>query len=562
MLNKMATDMFQPGSSIIPATLVELSVSCRKLIDADVFSKSDPMCVLFTQDPGSKKWTEFGRTEIIWNNLNPDFVKKFIIHYFFEESQKLKFEIYDVDSKSAKLDKHDFLGKLECTLAEIVIANRLVKRLHGPKRDSGVIIVNAEELSSCKEEVTMQYSAHQLDKKDFFGKSDPFLAFYRCNEDGSFTVVHRTEVIKRTLNPTWRTFTINIRLLCNGDYERPIKVECYDWDADGGHDLIGVFQTTLRELTKGRDISNVYECINPKKKAKKKKYRNSGTIELLSCSVDKVFTFLDYIRGGTQIHCTFAIDFTASNGNPTSPSSLHYISPYNLSPYATSLHAVGNIIQDYDTDKLFPALGFGARLPPNGIVSHEFALNGNPENPYCHGVQGVVDAYHKTLHSVQLYGPTNFSPCINHVAKFAALQQDGNDYFILLILTDGIITDMPQTMEAIVNASKLPMSIIIIGIGDADFEAMEILDGDDVRVSSRGRYAERDIVQFVPMRNFAFNNQGDNSLTVQARLAKEVLEEIPEQFLSYMKKHNVRPKPPLLRQPTISSITSLPASEQ
>lgn len=64
------------------------------------------------------------------------------------------------------------------------------------------------------------------------------------------------------------------------------------------------------------------------------------------------------------------------------------------------------------------------------------------------------------------------------------------------------------------------------------------------------------------MRNFAFNNQGDNSLTVQARLAKEVLEEIPEQFLSYMKKHNVRPKPPLLRQPTISSITSLPASEQ
>lgn len=25
-------------------------------------------------------------------------------------------------------------------------------------------------------------------------------------------------------------------------------------------------------------------------------------------------------------------------------------------------------------DQLFPALGFGARLPPNGVVSHEFAL--------------------------------------------------------------------------------------------------------------------------------------------------------------------------------------------
>ena len=45
------------------------------------------------------------------------------------------------------------------------------------------------------------------------------------------------------------------------------------------------------------------------------------------------------------------------------------------------------------------------------------------------------------------------------------------------------------------QASALPLSIIIVGIGDADFEAMDVLDGDDVRLSSRGRYAERDIVQ-------------------------------------------------------------------
>ena len=45
------------------------------------------------------------------------------------------------------------------------------------------------------------------------------------------------------------------------------------------------------------------------------------------------------------------------------------------------------------------------------------------------------------------------------------------------------------------QASSLPLSIIIVGIGDANFEAMNVLDGDDVRLSSRGRYAERDIVQ-------------------------------------------------------------------
>ena len=37
---------------------------------------------------------QIGRTEVIWDNLNPDFVKKFVMEYFFEESQKLKFELY------------------------------------------------------------------------------------------------------------------------------------------------------------------------------------------------------------------------------------------------------------------------------------------------------------------------------------------------------------------------------------------------------------------------------------------------------------------------------------
>lgn len=61
-------------------------------------------------------------------------------------------------------------------------------------------------------------------------------------------------------------------------------------------------------------------------------------------------------------------------GNPAQPTSLHYMSPYQLNTYAMALKAVGEIIQDYDSDKMFPALGFGAKLPPDGRVSHEFAL--------------------------------------------------------------------------------------------------------------------------------------------------------------------------------------------
>ena len=53
------------------------------------------------------------------------------------------------------------------------------------------------------------------------------------------------------------------------------------------------------------------------------------------------------------------------------------------------------------------------------------------------------------------------------------------NYFILLILTDGVITDMDQTKQAVVAASGLPMSIIIVGVGGADFKMMEELDSDE-----------------------------------------------------------------------------------
>ncbi|KAL6474225.1 hypothetical protein MHYP_G00177860 [Metynnis hypsauchen] len=559
--NMASIGELDPLTAAIPATKVEMTVSCRNLLDRDTFSKSDPICVLYTQTVASREWREFGRTEVIDNTLNPDFVRKFILDYFFEERQNLRFDLYDLDSKSENLSKHDFLGQMYCTLGEVVGSpgSRMERPLMGiPGKNCGTIIIKAEELGNCRESVLLQFCGNKLDKKDFFGKSDPFLVFYRSNEDGTYTICHKTEVVKNTLDPVWQAFKIPVRALCNGDYDRAIKIEVYDWDRDGGHDYIGEFKTSYRELSKGQSQFNVWEVLNMKKKKKKKKYLNSGTVTLLSCLIDVEVTFLDYIKGGTQINFTVAIDFTASNGNPSQPTSLHYMNPYQLNAYAMALRAVGEIIQDYDSDKMFPALGFGAKLPPDGRVSHEFALNGNPENPYCSGIEGVLEAYYRSLKSVRLYGPTFFSPVINHVARYASLVKDGSEYFILLIISDGVISDMAQTKESIVNASCLPMSIIIVGVGSAEFDEMIELDGDEVRISSRGRFAERDIVQFVPFRDYV-DPRGNHILSM-ARLAKDVLAEIPDQFLHYMRTRGIKPNlsPPFYCSKQISAL-ALPA---
>uniref|UniRef100_A0A665WA08 Copine Vb n=1 Tax=Echeneis naucrates TaxID=173247 RepID=A0A665WA08_ECHNA len=507
---------FDPITGNIPATKVEITVSCRETV----------LCVLYTQGVETKQWREFGRTEVIDNTLNPDFVRKYILDYFFEEKQNLP----------VSLLYPDFLGQIFCTLGEIVgsPASRLEKPLGGiPGKKCGTIILSAEELSNCRDSATMQFCANKLDKKDFFGKSDPFMVFYRSNEDGTFTICHKTEVVKNTLNPVWQPFTIPVRALCNGDYDRTIKVEVYDWDRDGSHDFIGDFTTSYRELARGQSQFNVYEVSNSS---------SSTTKNKKLCSVIDVFQCPPlYLPSRTQINFTVAIDFTASNGNPSQSTSLHYMNPYQLNAYAMALKAVGEIIQDYDSDKMFPALGFGAKLPPDGRVSHEFPLNGNMENPYCNGIEGILEAYHQSLKTVQLYGPTNFAPVVNHVARYAAAVQDGSQYFVLLIITDGVISDMAQTKEAIVNGAKLPMSIIIVGVGQAEFDAMVELDGDDIRISSRGKLAERDIVQFVPFRDY-MDRTGNHVLSM-ARLAKDVLAEIPDQFISYMKSRGIKPNP-------------------
>lgn len=82
------------------------------------------------------------------------------------------------------------------------------------------------------------------------------------------------------------------------------------------------------------------------------------------------------------------MQFLGSNGPPNEPTSLHFISSGGFNCYEQAISSVVNIIQDYDSDKQFPVLGFGARLPPDGRVSHEFFVNMNPQSPYCNGVNG------------------------------------------------------------------------------------------------------------------------------------------------------------------------------
>jgi hypothetical protein len=227
------------------------------------------------------------------------------------------------------------------------------------------------------------------------------------------------------------------------------------------------------------------------------------------------------MQKGLQVSLAASIDFTGSNGDPRRPNSLHYMDPTKPNQYVRAVMSVGDVLMEYDSDKQVPAFGFGAQLPDR-TVSHFFNLNFQ-QNPHVFGVQGILDSYGQAITQVRFAGPTNFAPTIRSVTE-AARATVG--YTILLILTDGEITDMQQTVDAITNADDAPLSIIIVGVGNADFGRMDVLDGDDEPLHhSNGRFCRRDLVQFVP-----FNRYTNAPPEV---LAAEVLREVPDQVVQW-----------------------------
>ena len=164
---------------------------------------------------------------------------------------------------------------------------------------------------------SLQFSASSLDKmRLLLGSTNPFLIISKSTESGEYVPVHRTEFYKGKCNVTWKPFDIKVQKLCNGDHQRTLQIVCYDHRSSGSHRLVGSLTTSLDDITQKCALGTAsLPLINTDKKRKKKdKYKNSGTLTIMQCKVKQVPGFLDYIRGGLQIALTVCVDFTGSNG--------------------------------------------------------------------------------------------------------------------------------------------------------------------------------------------------------------------------------------------------------
>eukprot|EP00960_Hanusia_phi_P062209 765091-Hanusia_phi.AAC.1 len=471
--------------------------------------------------------------------LGGRFSKKIEIDFLFETVQHVRFTLYDVDSPNKSLDQQDFLGFHETTLGKIVGSKGscLMEPLASSKGASdkryGTIKVLAEEVQGTNDALRFTLSGTKLATKDWLGKGDKYIRIKRKRKDGGLDVVYETEVIKNSKDPAWRAIELPLQKINLGQMDMPIVFELWDWNAMSSHDFMGQVVCTVQDLVKGTGPAS-FPFKKPKGNVQDTKDR--GLLNITHVQLVHQPTFFEYVAGGCRINILVAVDFTASNEDPRKPDSLHYMNPSGLNQYQLAIASVGEILEKYNSSKQFGCYGFGAKLP-DGRVSHCFALNGKADRPEVHGVQGILDAYAACLQTVTLYGPTNFADIITMANDKCKKTRPGSqEYYVLLIITDGEITDMDNTIEKIIDSCSSPLSIVIVGVGNADFGKMEELDGDDhvLRSSVSGRQVTRDIVQFVAFREC--NKDG-------AELASRVLAEIPMQLTTYMISNNIQPCP-------------------
>ncbi|ONK57983.1 uncharacterized protein A4U43_C09F6440 [Asparagus officinalis] len=200
-------------------------------------------------------------------------------------------------------------------------------------------------------------------------------------------------------------------------------------------------------------------------------------------SLDQVISALRE-SGLESSNLILGIDFTKSNEWSGRYSfnrrSLHAIGD-TPNPYEQAISIIGRTLSPFDEDNMIPCFGFG-----DSSTRDQYAFSFFADHRPCHGFEEVLSRYKEIVPHLHLSGPTSFAPVIN--ASIDIVARSNGQYHVLVIIADGQVTrnpDVPRgslspqehaTVDAIVCASYYPLSIIMLGVGDGPWDAMQQFD--------------------------------------------------------------------------------------
>uniref|UniRef100_A0A7E4VV57 VWFA domain-containing protein n=1 Tax=Panagrellus redivivus TaxID=6233 RepID=A0A7E4VV57_PANRE len=321
-----------------------------------------------------------------------------------------------------------------------------------------LLTVQAQTLQEVSNGTVLQFAGHHLHSQNRHPIA-PYFVLSVASRSGGGNAIHlyRSEVETGRTSPQWKQFVVPTKFLTILP-DSELIISCFNYNNNTDDTLIGRYSTTFFQLLSGASKKHILVSAAGRK-------AEEMSLEVTHVGSNPIVSPLSTIlASGTQLHFTLAIDYTTHNGLQTEPNSLHFQHPHHHSPYATRLQRITSNLETIGTSKV-SLLGFGAK-----DMTSCFALNGNIANSYSN-VSDVLSWYRQASLTVQLYGPTNYADIISLVKKqaIAAEQLNRSMHFVLVILTNGNLVKQGafiETVDQVAKASRYPMSIIFVGVGN------------------------------------------------------------------------------------------------
>ncbi|TMS39696.1 hypothetical protein L596_006180 [Steinernema carpocapsae] len=469
------------------------------------------VCIFYESEGGTQgPWKLCTSTDIMAKIQSNDVFNAFSVEFEFDQFQQIKLEICDWTE-----DAMTVLGYTTFTVAELVCSAKEPVTRKVINEETGEFVSLALISSTPRPRPTpvlVQFLARNISKKVVSDSGQIQFQVFRIENNEDRTLLYRSEPCKNASKILWRHFTLQ-----HGDIadtvDRQIEVVCYSRDEKSKRSVIGQFLTEYSALINGSSIQNLYHLTNGVKSSKK----SSGTFEVVRCTDVVMHTFLDYVISGAHVHFALAMISRARKTRQQ--------------------------FQEYDPANQYAAFGFGARIPPLYRESQEFCLSLETD-PNCRGVDGVMNAFTTALATVKPLSSASFAHVIYYVSKLAQHSHSrGNtgrpQYYVLTIITRGCIRDLKETVQAIIFASRAPISIIFVGIGGGSFSELERLGAAGSRLAFQGRKAERDVVQFASVNPQTISDVGIEEFKSVFR--EQALAQVPWQMATWMMKNGTTP---------------------
>lgn len=528
---------------------------------AEVITMSDGIPQSSSEKHRKLEGYVLGRTEIVQNDCHPQWTQTIILEYEYGSQFYFYVNVFE-HTKSRKKSDPKSLGMVLFEVGDI-LGTRQATKAKRLRRGNGCVFCHLEPVKGIYESRRFRF---QFAAKDLLlpnaSHANQVGSFRTSQPDTSFeiikvpeeVIIYRSQIFPESVNPMWDVAEIDLGTIYNGDLKKDLRIVVSAIQKNGKRMCIGIAETSLlylihsvlpseahgienkevrvTELTLQRNSFNLKhmgkllihlaEIVDGNgSKMIEEHYDTMPPMDLASLipiSAPVRRSLQDYLDHGCKIGVCIAIDYTSSNGDPLQETSLHYICDDCLNDYEATISAICDALSRYVEGEEYTVWGFGAKFGDQ--VRHLFQCGSSPT---VRTVAGILAAYKSVFAAgVIMSGPTVFAHAIQAAAVKAKKQHDlmtSNDiqYTILLIITDGNMDDFEDTKRKIALYQDMPLSVIFVGVGRADFGML-------VRLCQ-----EHTNTTFVEFRI----HQHDPNAIGQA-----ALQHIPDQLCNYMRMRN------------------------